>query len=135
MNMKNMVKLVSLNKLTWANYERQMDRWGSLTLGPFAEAINENIGEFIGKVGELYLRVEKYDETKKIPGLDSFPKEGNYICVGVGKLFIEETGYGADAIGVKPLDNRDSKWMDSEILYRMNNQVVEVWFNSVTEGV
>jgi hypothetical protein len=128
--------LLGKGVLEWASGERVSDRYGTVKL--FTDTgeektipLNDKVSE--GVVGQLIAVVE---ETRESPHIGDFvrgiypsqPKVGEEFTLGTGKLFFEED----NAVGLQPLESRQSDWLDPHILYKLHFQTVSLYFAIAT---
>ena len=147
--MESVKKTILLGRgvLNWSKHERVSDRYGAVTLseksGGYFGAEEEAginvpfvplaaVPDMGWALGSLFAIVK---ETRTSAHVGDFfrgvfpvtPVVGENIPLGTGRIFWENTDYGALSVGVKPED-REYPWMDVEKLYRCHDQTVELYF-------
>lgn len=127
--------------LQWPRVERVSDRYGTIRLFKFDP--NENETSFVdyppnlpmGKYGKLIAEVIETQESSHIGDLlrglfPQTPEIGEKMVLGEGILFVEVDEY-SPVIGLKPLEERDSDWLNPEVLYRLHDQRVSLSFDEL----
>lgn len=145
--------LVARGVLNWNREERITDRYGAVhfnasrpdwgkdfagnaveDLGAEVECLNED-SALVGRRGRLHALVVEARDSGHIGDFfrgvgPTRPEVGELVLLGEGTLFVEprEEDMGSPAIGLRPVDGRESDWLDIRALYRCHEQTVEVYF-------
>jgi len=140
--------------LTWNASERRSGRYGYVYLHSSNYAADTNVAakfnftsakEFVGKRVKLTCKVIESRSSGHCGDMflnikPSTPEVGEVIELGVGDfdIFHQDLGYAYPyapeyTFGLKPNDNRDKNWFDPRILYRLHDQIVELYIEETTE--
>jgi hypothetical protein len=129
--------------LNWNTGERQTDRYGSvmLTRIPMNNPLGEKLGytsldeKFEGKHGSLTATVTLNRLSPHIGDLfrGLYPPKtptpiGTELLLGIGTVFFEDNREGGPCVGLSPDDGRQNDWLDPEVLYKLHNQTVVLFF-------
>ena len=126
--------------LQWPTKERRSDRYGTVRLFKFDP--NENETSFsdysdlpLGKYGKLIAEVIETQESSHIGDLfrglvPQTPEVGESMVLGEGTLFTEADEW-SQVVGLHPLDDRGSDWLSPEVLYRLHDQRVHLFFGEL----
>jgi hypothetical protein len=138
--------LIGTGVLNWNRSERISDRYGAITMNNdnaddvvltkdaklFVDEIRKHRNEF----GYLVCHILETRESTHLGDLfhgffPSTPKKGANIKLGEGKLFYEYNNI--DTVGLRPIDDRETFWLDPKKLYQVHEQTVELYFISKTK--
>jgi len=131
--------LLGEGALSWERYERVGDRYGTVTL--WAPGDKEKVRlateKMPGAYGFLCVKVVKAQQSEHIGDLfhGFYPGgavEGEVFALGdAGKFYVPDgsdtTAGGIGAVGVQPMDERATFWLNPLALYRAHEQVVRLW--------
>ncbi len=132
--------LLGTGRLTWHPGERRTDRYGYVCLMTDDEEkapwLHRAV-DYDGKIGNL---IAVIIETRRSTHIgDMFhgigpvtPFVGEEIVLGTGTLRYYVSEYGWFNTGLEPDDGRETNWLDPKMLYRANEQTVELYFEEVT---
>jgi hypothetical protein len=147
--MKMAEKKIFLGKgiLTWTRHERIGDRYGIVFLmqdgqtseTPERDGIELNGHGYESKRGKLVVNILDARESSHIGDLfhgffPSTPEIGERIELGEGELFFESyigNNVHYDCVGLKPNDNRETFWLNPQRLYKVHEQLVELYFEYI----
>lgn len=118
----------------WSPDERRTDRYGSVSLwekGESEGAIDVPAG-IVGTRGSLEAVVEIPQESYHIGDIargfsPSLPLAGDRVVLGYGTAFVNWR-YGQPHIGLEPDDDRDTDWLNPQVLYRIVHSIVSLYF-------
>jgi hypothetical protein len=139
------MRQISLGKgvLTWNREERVSDRYGtvylmeeghtSLTTKSSPSLVGAETPTLSGKKGKLVAVVLEARESTHIGDMfrgirPRTPGVGQSIELGEGLLFTEPAYDGGLIVGLQPIDERNSDWLDPRALYDAHEQTVELFF-------
>lgn len=135
--------------LTWFRQERIGDRYGAVYLGTPSGQTHQFGGLDLehgsktldqkqeGIIGTLKAIIVEARQSSHIGDMfrgfkPNMPNVGDTITLGTGLLFFEEESEHGEPyyqVGVKPIDNRNTDWMDPQSLYNCHEQTVRLEFN------
>lgn len=130
--------LLASGVLTWPAHERRSDRYGSVrlsaNLNDDAAAVDLPL-EHCGRYGRLLVQVLENRPSRHIGDLfhmifPTTPAVGDWIILGEGILFDGSDEFGA-AIGLEPVSERSSFWLDPHQLYKVHDQTVDLYFHPI----
>lgn len=134
--------LIGQGAISWSRGERISDRYG--VVGVFNENSMEQtvtkgagldlnkIEQISGTKGQLVCEVIETRQSTHIGDIfNGFfpitPEMGEIIILGSGSIFHENTD-GFDYVGLEPEDERETFWLNPEMLYRAHEQTVKLYF-------
>lgn len=133
-------------RLTWDGKERRSDRYGTVWLMEDIEtstslssvrssSIVEHIPELVALYGELIATVKATRDSTHVGDLfrdisPETPEVGEVITLGEGRVFYEPCVNDGVMIGLEPLKDQSSDWLDPYKLYRCHEQTVQLAFVS-----
>lgn len=139
---------LGMGMLNWSRYERIGDRYGAVSLyddragepdiedyldGKYPEALAIERAA-VGQHGSLRAEVVANRSSGHIGDLfrglrppDIPPAPGTVLTLGTGTLFVEKEEWGA-TVGLRPDDGRKTDWLDPDVLYRLHEQTVRLFF-------
>src|SRR6267142_6535668 len=122
--------------LTWHPSERRSDRYGTVWLIDSSDGVILESAVHVplvnlpqtGTAGKLFVRVLEARKSHHIGDLfrgifPSTPASGETIVLGEGSFFKEQS----DEVGLRPVEERRSDWLDPNALYRAHDQTVELY--------
>lgn len=126
--------------LQWPSKERRSDRYGTVRLYKFDPNENEtSFAEYsdlpLGKYGRLIAEVIEAQESSHVGDLfrglfPQTPEIGDCMELGEGTLFTEADEW-SQVVGLRPLEERGSDWLNPEVLYRLHDQRVRLFFEEL----
>ena len=128
--MKNKI-LIGNGIVSWNKVERQSDRYGTISMFNTGKLFIDTINKYLDKQGKLICEILETRASYHIGDLyhgffPQTPKIGDMIELGNGKLFIEKDEYYS--VGLSPVDNRATFWLDPKKLYNIHNQTINLFF-------
>lgn len=135
--MKRKAKCVlGKGSLNWSRLERISDRYGTVALSKGEEPLelDEACGGCYGRLVAVVLEVHKSSHIGDLcrglaPG---GAKVGERIILGRGMLFFERDE-GGHCVGLRPLNGRETDWLNPKALYKVHEQTVELVFEEMKE--
>ncbi len=137
--------LIGTGALSWSRYERQDQRYGSVSvfnqnsddeiITTGAELFVDQIKKHVGRKGKLIcdiLETRKSTHTgdKQYKIYPKTPNVSDKIELGTGELFLQIEDYGT-YVGLKPNDGRHTLWLDIQNLYNAHEQTVNLYFEPI----
>lgn len=126
---------IGMGALSWNANERRSDRYGSVSLfdvpGPDGRVLP--LAKDVAGKGILFAHVTATCKSWHIGDLfrgifPSQPDVGDLIVLGdPGDLFFEMRN-DIRSVGIRPIVDRDSDWLNPHALYRLHDQTVELYF-------
>ena len=138
---------VAQGVLGWGRSERISDRYGAVFFASeptppiksedsLPAEVFDSLSNVVGSEGTLSATVLTPRESGHIGDIirgfvqDRVPETGETLVLGEGTLFVDsqpDPMYTAH-IGVEPIDDETTDWLDPEILYTLHNCTVELSF-------
>lgn len=126
-------KVLGTGRLNWRRFERVGDRYGSVCLTHNGDNDTFDLPKYTG-FGKLIAVVKETRNSTHIGDLfhGFFPQKpeiGEVIELGEGYIFYDHDELG-EMVGLKPMDNRETFWLDPKALYRCHDQTIELSFQT-----
>lgn len=115
--------------LDWGRWERCMDRFGAIYLDG-CELDIKLLHDLEGCVGTLVAEVADVRDDERVWSSFGLPLLGQEICLGCGILFVLpafESGMSS-RVGLMPVDNKRSEWLNMQALFMAHGHKVRLWF-------
>jgi hypothetical protein len=132
--------VLGTGRLTWNPIERINDRYGMVWLiaetsktatgesVPLPQGQAEEYGQLVAEV--LATRPSSHGGDLMRQIYSTRPEIGERIVLGEGILFFRRQDE-KETVGLRPLDGRETDWLDPHQLYRAHDQTVRLVFEPV----